>query len=279
MCLFQAVRALISASHPVPTAAVTSLGTALGAVLGVAGTQLATLTIAVFSGQLSVGWLNDFIDRHRDRAAGRTDKPLAMGTISPATVRWAITVAAAVCVPASLALGVVPGTAHLIAVAAAWAYNLGGKQTVLSWLPYAVGFGLLPAIAWLVSPQPGAPPWWMIAGGALLGIGAHGANVLPDLETDRVTGVAGLPHRLPRTVLRIGTAAVLFSALTLLTLGPARASWLVDAVVLAAGAALAVVAAGVGGTRLPARVPLLAAAAIAALAIASLLVAGAGQLR
>ncbi|HEX6232154.1 MAG TPA: UbiA family prenyltransferase [Jiangellaceae bacterium] len=257
----------------------TSLGTALGAVLGVAGTQLATLTIAVFSGQLSVGWLNDFVDRHRDRAAGRTDKPLAMGTISPATVQWAITVAAAVCVPASLALGVVPGTAHLIAVAAAWAYNLGGKQTVLSWLPYAVGFGLLPAIAWLVSPQPGAPPWWMIAGGALLGIGAHGANVLPDLETDRVTGVAGFPHRLPRTVLRVGTAAVLFSALTLLTLGPARASWLVDAVVLAAGAALAVVAAGVGGTRLPARVPLLAAAAIAALAIASLLVAGAGQLR
>jgi 4-hydroxybenzoate polyprenyltransferase len=258
---------------------VTSLATALGAVLGVASTQLATLSIAVLSGQLSVGWLNDVVDRHRDRAVGRTDKPLAVGTISPATVRWAIAIAAAVCVPASLALGVIPGTAHLVAVAGAWAYNLGVKQTIWSWLPYAAGFGLLPAIAWLASPQSGAPPWWMIAGGALLGVGAHGANVLPDLDADRVTGVAGLPHRLPRTALRIGTAAVLFSALTLLTLGPARASGLIDALVLVAGAVLAAVAAGVGGTRLPARVPLLAAAAIAALSIASLLVAGAGQLR
>lgn len=269
----RAASALIRASHPVPTAAVTTLAVALGAVLAVPATLLVTVGVAVLSGQLSVGWLNDYVDRHRDQAAGRTDKPLAVGAISPATVRRATAAAAIVCVPASLALGVAPGVAHIVAVGGAWAYNLGVKRTVWSWLPFAVGFGLLPAIVWLVSPHSSPPPWWLIAGAALLGVGAHGSNVLPDLDDDRATGVAGLPHRLPRDVLRVATAGVLLSALVLLTLGPARAIGLVDVATLAAGAVLAAVAAGVGESRLPARAPLLAAAGIAALAIASLLTA------
>jgi hypothetical protein len=110
----------------------------------------------------------------------------------------------------------------------------------------------------------------------LLGVGAHGANVLPDLDVDRVTGVAGLPHRVPRGVLRAATALVLLGSLTLLTLGPAQTPIAVEAVLLAAGAVLAAVAAGVGESRLPARAPLLAAASIAALAIAALL---AGSIR
>ena len=34
---------------------------------------------AVLSGQLSIGWLNDYVDRDIDRAAGRADKPLGPG--------------------------------------------------------------------------------------------------------------------------------------------------------------------------------------------------------
>jgi 4-hydroxybenzoate polyprenyltransferase len=271
VCLSAAAWALIRACHPVPTAAVTTLTTALGVVLDVRAAQLALLALAVLAGQLSVGWLNDYVDRQRDRAAGRTDKPLAVGTIAPVTVRWATVAAALVCVPASLALGVQAGTAHLVAVAGAWAYNLGVKRTLWSWVPFAVGFGLLPVIVWIVSPQPGVPPWWMIAGSMLLGVGAHGANVLPDLDDDRATGVAGLPHRVPRGVLRAATALVLLGSLTLLTLGPAQTPIAVEAVLLAAGAVLAAVAAGLGESRLPARAPLLAAASIAALAIAALL--------
>lgn len=263
--------ALIRACHPVPTAAVTILTVALGAVLGVPALLLVTLGVAVLSGQLSIGWLNDYVDRDRDRIAGRTDKPLVVGAVSPATVLRATAGAAVVCVPASLWLGATAGAAHLVAVSGAWAYNLGLKRTVWSWLPFAVGFGLLPVIAWSVSPESGVAPWWLIAGAALLGVGAHGANVLPDLDDDRVTGVAGLPHRLPFGVLRVATAAVLLGALILLTLGPAGALGVVDWSALTAGTVLAAVAAGVGGSRLPARAPLLAAAAIAALAIVSLL--------
>ena len=63
-------------------------------------------------------------------------------------------------------------------------------------LPYAVSFGLLPAIASLARPLPALPGWWVFAAGALLGIAAHFANVLPDLDDDRRTGIRGLPHRL-----------------------------------------------------------------------------------
>lgn len=276
VCLSAAAAGLIRACHPVPTAAVTTLTTALGAALDVPTPQLVLLAIAVLAGQLSVGWLNDYVDRQRDRAAGRSDKPLAVGTVTPSTVKRATAAAAAVCIPASLSLGVPAGTTHLVAVAGAWAYNLGVKRTVWSWVPYAVGIGSLPVIVWLVTPQPGIPPWWMIAGAMLLGVGAHGANVLPDLDADRATGVSGLPHRLPRGVMRAGTAAVLLGSLLLLTLGPTGTPVAVDAALLTAGIVLAAVAAGVGESRLPARAPLLAAAAIALLAIVALLV---GSLR
>ena len=46
------------------------------------GTPLARgllVTAAVLAGQLSIGWSNDLIDARRDRAVGRTDKPLAVG--------------------------------------------------------------------------------------------------------------------------------------------------------------------------------------------------------
>ena len=49
-----------------------------------------------------------------------------------------------ICTPhlgTSLASGLLAGLAHLVGVAAAWAYNLGLKSTRISWVPYAVAFG------------------------------------------------------------------------------------------------------------------------------------------
>ena len=40
------------------------------------------------------------------------------------------------------------------------------------------------------------PPPWVPVAGALLGVGAHLVNALPDLADDAATGVRGLPHRL-----------------------------------------------------------------------------------
>ena len=122
--------------------------------------------------------------------------------------------------PLSLLSGLVPGMLHIAAVASAWSYNLRLKSTPVSVLPYAVSFGLLPAFVVAGLPGHPPPPAWLVAAGALLGCGAHFANVLPDLADDLGTGVCGLPHRLGPSVSRITAATLLVTASAVVALGP-----------------------------------------------------------
>lgn len=213
------VRALVRASHPEPCLAVTTLAVLLAVAQDASVATAATIGAAALAGQLSVGWSNDLLDAGRDRAAGRTDKPLATGTLSPVLVRVAIRLAVLGAVLASLALGPRAGVLHLALVALGWAYNLGLKRTVWSWLPYAVCFGALPIVVSLaVTGGPG--PWWVAAAGALIGVGAHLVNAVPDLEGDRLTGVRGLPHRWgARRSLDVATALLLAGSFVVV-LGP-----------------------------------------------------------
>lgn len=239
--------ALIAAAHPGPALAVTLLSGLLGAAQGLAVAAWCLLVAAVLAGQLSVGWSNDLVDVTRDRAAGRTDKPLATGQQSVLGVRRACAAAVAACVVLSLALGPAAGLVHLACVASAWAYNLGLKATVWSWLPYAVSFGGLTAVVTLADGQ--LPPWWWPAGAALLGVGAHLLNVLPDLADDAATGVRGLPHRLGARRIAPVAAIVLVAATVVVLVGAGPAP------LVSVGASVVVVAlAGVvvaGSGRLP----------------------------
>ncbi|MFI5616995.1 UbiA family prenyltransferase [Streptomyces sp. NPDC051567] len=187
---------LLRACHPLPAAAVTLVTAVLTAATGRALPGAALTVAAVAAGQLSVGWSNDRADLRRDLATGRRDKPLVAGTVRPAAVTRAAALALLLCVPLSLACGPLAAAVHLGCVAAAWAYNLRLKSTVLSWLPYALAFGLLPAFVTLGLPGAPWPPPWLTAAAALLGAGAHVANVLPDIDDDLATGVTGLPQRL-----------------------------------------------------------------------------------
>ena len=214
------VTALIRACHPEPTAAVTLVSGALAASSGRDLRGVLAVVAAVLTGQLSVGWCNDYVDRERDRETSRPDKPVAVGDISARTVGVAAVVALVLCVPLSLLSGLVPGTLHVIAVLSAWAYDLRLKATPLSVLPYAVSFGLLPAFIVLGRPGADSVPVWLVAAGALLGAGAHFANVLPDLDDDLRTGVRGLPHRLGASASRSLAALLLLAASLVLALGP-----------------------------------------------------------
>jgi len=211
--------ALLRASHPEPTAAVTAIATALALATGL-GARSVWVTLAFLSGQLSVGWSNDWIDAARDVRTGRTDKPVARGALSAATVRTAALAAVALCVPLSLAMGTGAGLLHLAAVAAAWSYNARLKATALSWLPYALAFGAVPSVVVLALPGAHAAPWWATAGGALLGVGAHLCNALPDLDADVAQGVRGLPHRLGPGRAAALAAVLLLTAAVVLALGP-----------------------------------------------------------
>lgn len=263
---------LLGSAHLGPTVAVTLLTAAYGAAAGLPLERLALVTSAVLAGQLSIGWSNDLLDRGRDAAVDRTDKPLARGAVRVATVRAACGTAVVATVVLSLACGPVAGAVHLVCVAAGWAYNLGAKSTVWSWLPYAVAFGVLPAFVTLAGPEATLPPAWVPGAGALLGVGAHLVNVLPDLGDDLATGVRGLPHRLGERCTRLLAVLSLAVATGVLGLGRWTGSepppaWLL-LVVLAMVAGLAAVASVAHG-----RTPFRAALGIAGIDVLLLVVA------
>jgi 4-hydroxybenzoate polyprenyltransferase len=258
------------ACHPEPTVAVTALFTAFAAA---AGRGLGTwwVAMAVLAGQLSVGWSNDYLDRDRDARTDRPDKPIPTGVVSARVVGTAALVAVTACVPLSFGSGWRAAVAHLAGVAAAWAYNLRLKSTVLSPVPYAIGFGGLPAFVVLGLAGHPTPPAWLVTAGAVLGIGAHFANVLPDLEDDRRTGVRGLPHLLGGPVSALLAAAFLLAASLLLAFGPGRPAPAVLAVVAAGAVALLVAAVATARrpeSRAAFRVTILVALVDAALLIA-----------
>jgi 4-hydroxybenzoate polyprenyltransferase len=208
---------LLASSHPEPAAAVTTVSAALAASAGRTAGGVVAVAVAVAAGQLSVGWCNDYVDRERDAASGRPDKPVARGDISPELARWAAGVALVAVVPLSLLSGWRATLVHCAAVGLAWAYDLGLKATAWSVVPYTIAFGLLPVF--VVLGLPGAP-WWAPLAGALLGAGAHFANTLPDLADDLATGVRGLPHRIGAPASRLLSAVLLLSASLVLAFGP-----------------------------------------------------------
>lgn len=265
------VGALARASHPLPTVAVTAFAVAVARAAGRGRGGSALVGAAVLAGQLSVGWCNDAVDARRDRAAGRGDKPAAVGELAPRTVGISAGAGLAACAGLSwCAAGGAGAAAHLTGVlAGGWAYDLGLKGTVWSPLPYAVGFGSLPAFVTLGVPGGSWPPWWAPTGAALLGMGAHLLNVLPDLAADRAAGVVGLPHRLGARRVRVIAPAVLLAAVAVLAYGPPGPVTGTDALLGAAAATTAALGAAVPGDE--SAVPFRAAIGVAALAVALLI--------
>lgn len=256
-------RALIIASHPGPSLAITAMATLLAAEAAPHGAGPVLVAPAMLAGQLSVGWSNDALDAPRDAAAGRTDKPVATGAISVRAVWIAAFTALLAALAMSLAIGVVTGVILAVIIGAAWAYNLGLKSTWASGLMYILGFGPLPAYAASTLPGHPMPTWPVTVAAALVGLGAHFANVLPDVAADRATGVNGLPQQMAARwgpgAVRMVALVLLLSASVLLMLAASPSRRWVAWTGLAAAAVLAVI-----GARGTGRVPFWAALGIAA---------------
>lgn len=248
--------------------AVTVLAGALAVATGTSTGRTALIVVTVLTGQLTIGWSNDLIDRGRDRAVGRLDKPLATGELAARTVQVVCAATVAATVVLSLLCGVVAGLVHLGCVAAGWAYNLGLKSTVWSWVPYAIAFGGLTVFVALAGPGVPPPPWIPLVG-ALLGVGAHLVNALPDFADDEATGVRGLPHRLGARPTRVAAVTVLAAASLIVVIASGQVALPVRLGALLLVAALAVVALIGRG-----RAPFWAAVAIAVVDAALLVAAG-----
>jgi 4-hydroxybenzoate polyprenyltransferase len=202
--------ALLLAAHPLLSALIAAGVAAAAALSGRTGREVGLVALTVLVGRATAGWLNDVADRDRDAAAERVDKPVAQGWVHPSTVTFTVACATCLLVPLSISNGTTAGVAHLLSVAAAWLYNTRIKLTILSWVPWAVSFALLPTFlsygGWGGGVHGGPPTVVMTGLAALLGIGVHVATSLPDLVGDNHNGVRSLPLRI---ALKIGAPKLL----------------------------------------------------------------------
>ena len=263
------LRALILAAHAGPTVTVTFVIAAVAAAAGRDHGGVLLVAAAVLTGQLSIGWSNDARDAERDRRAARTEKPTVRGEITAAELWTCAGLALATSVVMSLvAGGLVGGTAHVVSVLSAWTYNLALKTTVLSWLPYAVSFGLVPVFVTYGLTPAVAPATWIVMTCALMGVGAHLANALPDVDSDTLVAAGGLVAAIGAGPATVATLASLVGAVALLVghlpLPGALAAGIVT--VVAVGA---VAVATLGRGRALFRFVLLLAAAVVVLLIGS----------
>ena len=204
---------------------------------------------------------------HSARLAPRRESRISKAFHRLSGVGIATSVALVVSVLASFAIGEAAGILNAVMMAAGWAYNAGLKSTLASGLMYIGGFGLIPAFAASTLPgQPAARPW-VIAAPAAVGLGAHFANVLPDLAGDAAAGVNGLPQRLAArggsVAIRLAALALLLLASVLLVIASGPSHRWVALAGLGAAAVLAAI-----GIRAPGRLPFLAAIGIAAIDVA-----------
>ncbi|KAJ8142487.1 hypothetical protein OY671_004375 [Metschnikowia pulcherrima] len=267
------VRGLVVASHLPPTVMVTAFALALSAGIGAGARTTTLVALAVLTGQLSVGWSNDWLDARRDVAVGRADKPVVTGLVTAATSRAAALVALGACVVSSLATGSSPGAVHVVAVGVAWSYNASLKATWWSWAPYAVSFGSLAVFVVSAAPGAGRPAPWAVAAAASLGVGAHVANTSPDLEDDAATGVRGSPHRLGRRASSVFAPVSLAAASALVVLAPPTPPGPVTWASGAVAVVLALAAGAVGVVRPRSRAPFALSMAVAGVCVVSLVLA------
>ncbi|WP_081802583.1 UbiA family prenyltransferase [Actinotalea ferrariae] len=272
--LRRTVLGLALACHTGPTVVVTALSGAVAAAVGAPAWTLVVVVLSVLLGQLSIGWSNDWIDAPRDLAVGRRDKPVVRGLVGVGTLRGAA-------VGAGLAGGVLPfvlgpaaGAAHLVVVVSGWLYNARLKSTPWSWAPYAAAFGALPAFVVLALPGAARPAAWVVVVGALLGVGAHLANVLPDLDDDAATGVRGLPHLLGRRADGVLAPVLLAAGAATAVLASDGPPGLGVVLVGVSAVLVGAVAGSVGLVRPTSRLPFTLAMVVAALCVVALVASG-----
>ena len=206
---------LLRASHIGPTAAVTFISFLLATSLWWEGPAF-VIAFGIFLGQLLVGWSNDLNDYPDDLKHNRTVKPLVSGEITSKQLLRAIKI----CAPFTLIfnlfgpLGIKGGLLYLFGVGMGVAYNFYFKSTLFSPLPYALAFAAL--VSSIVISTDRTPPIWLITCGTLLGVAAHFANVLKDLDQDLESKIKGLPQRLGKKISRIICASLLIGTTLIL---------------------------------------------------------------
>jgi 4-hydroxybenzoate polyprenyltransferase len=187
--------ALLKAAHFGPTLLVVAISYLL-ALPVLSWVESLRIALAIFAGQLVVGWSNDVIDFPLDSAAQRYKKPLVSGKITIEFLNKSISVALVMAFVLSIfsPFGWQGTLLHFLGILSATAYNLKLKSTIFSPLPYIISFGSLPWAIYLSADK--TPPLWLFLCFMIFSSAFHFLNVIKDLRWDLDQGVNGLPQRL-----------------------------------------------------------------------------------
>lgn len=208
------------------------------------GLLIRAMTVVLLS-QISVGALNDYMDRHSD-ARIQPDKPIPSGLVS-AREALILAVAAGAALPvAAASFGASSVVIAGLGTAAGLAYDLRLKTTPFSFLAYVVAFLCLVTWIWLVAGRLTPVFFTIYPAGVCLLTAAHLANAFPDIEIDISQGHRGLSAILgPRRTLTLILA--LYGLVAIFTAALAAAAASVPALALAVAASSLAVRAGVAG--------------------------------
>ena len=206
---------LLKATHIGPTMAVTVISLLLASSLWWEGPAL-VIAFGIFLGQLLVGFTNDLYDYQDDLKHNRTDKPLVSGKITTSQLKSAIKIVTPLAILVNLfgPLGIKGGLIYLLGVGLGVSYNFYFKFTLLSPLPYALAFAAL--VAAIVVATDRTPPLWLLISSACLGVAAHFANVIKDINEDLKSEIIGLPQKLGKKASRVIIGILLIGTTLLL---------------------------------------------------------------
>jgi 4-hydroxybenzoate polyprenyltransferase len=138
--------------------------------------------------QVSIGALNDWVDRGRD-GLEKPRKPIPAGLVGPGLALAVAVVAGSIGVGLSALSGLAAGLAGAVALGLGALYDLRLSRTAWSWLPLALALPVVPIHAWLGAS--GAVPPGLIAlvpAGLAAGAALALANGLVDVERDARSG-------------------------------------------------------------------------------------------
>jgi 4-hydroxybenzoate polyprenyltransferase len=259
-----AIRSLIFMAHPGPSVLVTVV---LVAIAGLAehrvpdATRIAQLIGAMLPVQLCIGVINDVVDIRAD-ALTKPYKPLVRGVVSRSTATWVGVVLGVVGLAVAATINLATLGFDALALGAGLAYDLGLRRTPLSWVPWWGGMAVLPLEGYASAGSIPTQLLVLVPLSALVAVGLHFANALPDIDGDRRAGRRSLPviagNRVaqwagPASVAVAGVLAVVFAE----PLGQAGFVFFAGVAILAVGV-IAVMT-----TRSPRPFPILAVATAA----------------
>lgn len=188
-------RSIVFLGHPGPSLLVTAVFVALAGLAGRAvpdATRIAQLVGIMLPIQLCIGAVNDVVDLPED-ALAKPYKPLVAGTLSRSTAAWVGAALGAIGLGVAATVNLATLLLGGAALAAGLAYDLELRRTILSWVPWWGGMAVLPLAAYASAGAIPSRLFVLVPLAALVALGLHLANALPDIDADRAAGVRSLP--------------------------------------------------------------------------------------